>query len=66
MALNKVLTDGLMTTVDSVRSKLDQPHCQKLRIESNVMSAMPSISYDRVYRLCFHMHQPIKSRCKYV
>ena len=25
MVLNKVLTDGLMTTVDAVRSKLDQP-----------------------------------------
>lgn len=25
MVLNKVVTDGLMTTVDAVRSKLDQP-----------------------------------------
>ena len=25
MVLNKVLTDGLMTTVDAVKSKLDQP-----------------------------------------
>ena len=25
MVLNKVVTDGLMTTIDAVRSKLDQP-----------------------------------------
>ncbi len=41
MVLNKVLTDGLMTTVDAVRSKLDQPlplgYCNAGRIlESDV------------------------------
>jgi predicted dehydrogenase/threonine dehydrogenase-like Zn-dependent dehydrogenase len=50
MVLNKVLTDGLMTTVDAVRSKLDQPlplgYCNAgVILQSNVNGFEPD---DRV------------------